>query len=91
MISQDKSHKSENKKEAWKTKKEPKSKKDKDQKKGEEKPERREGGDLLHVASTPHMCYVRLCFLKCRAMQQVAKAEKKRARSGARKHCFRVA
>lgn len=39
----DKSHKSENKKEAWKTKKEPKSKKDKDQKKGEEKPERREG------------------------------------------------
>jgi hypothetical protein len=51
MASQDKSHKSDSKKEASKTKKEPKSKKDKDHKdhkKEEEKPERperREGGD----------------------------------------------
>ena len=42
---------------------------------------------LLHVASTP----VLYGYLKCRAIQQVVKVEKKRARSGAPKNWFRVA
>lgn len=80
MASQDKSHKSDSKKEASKTKKEPKSKKDKDHKdhkdhkKEEEKPERpkrREGGDESGwmrnalTVSDASCCFMLLPHLTC--------------------------